>query len=525
MKPFSARNFRWLVCFILILGFFFRFYNIDQKIYWEDETYSSLRISGYTADMVISEVYTGELISREFLHQTYQPRQPKKDVNDALKALASSPEHSPLYYLMARFLVDKLGHSVTLMRGLSAVISIMAFPCMYWLCRELFDKSLTGWVAIALVAVSPFHVLYAQEARQSSLFIVTILLSSAALLQAIRLQKYKIWFFYSATVVLGIYSHLIFALVAISHGIYILIRERFRISKITLNYLLASGCSVIAFTPWIWIVATNYQKVTTATSWTAQSVSLISLGVSWLGNLSRLFFDVNINSRAPLQYLIPSLIPIIGIVILGVYSLYYLNRRTQNNQDWFVFSLIGVTAIFLIVPDLLFGGQRSMVPRYLIPCYLGIQIAVAYLLSRKMTESYKNPLHQKQIWQMVTFLLILGGIVSCGVSAQSTVWWSKGFQSAPQMARLINQNSAPLLISDEAVGGILSLTYLLEDHVQFQLVQRPNLPTIPTGFSDVYLYSQSPILRNLLAEEEGYSVLPINSRDDFEDKLWKIEKN
>ena len=46
-KPY----FTWLKIFIaiiLILGICFRFINIDQKVYWFDETITSLRIVSYT---------------------------------------------------------------------------------------------------------------------------------------------------------------------------------------------------------------------------------------------------------------------------------------------------------------------------------------------------------------------------------------------------------------------------------------------------------------------------------------------
>ena len=33
---------------ILVLGIFFRFANLEKKVYWIDEGYTSLRISGYT---------------------------------------------------------------------------------------------------------------------------------------------------------------------------------------------------------------------------------------------------------------------------------------------------------------------------------------------------------------------------------------------------------------------------------------------------------------------------------------------
>ncbi len=73
------------------------------------------------------------------------------------------------------------------MRSLPAIISLLAFPCIHWLCLELFEESITGSVAIAVIAVSPFHLAYAQEARQYSLWVLITLLSSEALLRLVIL--------------------------------------------------------------------------------------------------------------------------------------------------------------------------------------------------------------------------------------------------------------------------------------------------------------------------------------------------
>lgn len=40
--------FRFFIILLLVLGVFFRFVNLDRKVYWYDETATSLRISGYT---------------------------------------------------------------------------------------------------------------------------------------------------------------------------------------------------------------------------------------------------------------------------------------------------------------------------------------------------------------------------------------------------------------------------------------------------------------------------------------------
>ncbi len=41
--------------FVLVLGIIFRFVNLDKKYYWADESYTSLRISGYTERELIQE--------------------------------------------------------------------------------------------------------------------------------------------------------------------------------------------------------------------------------------------------------------------------------------------------------------------------------------------------------------------------------------------------------------------------------------------------------------------------------------
>ena len=196
----KKNNVRKLIAVLLVIGIFFRFYNLDQKVYWYDETMTSLRISGYTSTDLVEEVYNGEVISVENLLQTYQYPNNTKNLNDSIKALAAHPEHSPLYYLMARFWLQTFGNSIFNIRLLSAFISLLVFPAIYWLCLELFNSQLISWAAVSLIAISPFHVLYAQEAREYSLWTASILVSCAAILWAIRRKKILPWITYGITV-------------------------------------------------------------------------------------------------------------------------------------------------------------------------------------------------------------------------------------------------------------------------------------------------------------------------------------
>lgn len=169
---------------------------------------------------------------------------------------------------MTRFWVQWFANSVAVTRSLAALFSLLALPCIYWLCLELFNSSLVGWVAVALLAVTPFHVLYAQEAREYSLWTLTILLSSATLLRAMRLKTKLSWGMYAVTVALGLYTFVFSGLVSIAHGVYVIATENFRLTKRVIAYLLASLVEILAFTPWVVVILSQSTQINKTTGWT-----------------------------------------------------------------------------------------------------------------------------------------------------------------------------------------------------------------------------------------------------------------
>ncbi len=301
---------RFPIITLLLIGVFFRFVNLDKSVFWYDEAFTYLRISGYTETEVVQQFADGHEISVKDL-QKYQRANPEKGVTDTVKSLAvEEPQLSPLYYVMASFWMHWFGNSLAVTRSLPAIISLLAFPCIYWLCLELFASPLTGWMAVTLIAVSPFDLLFAQVARQYSLWTVTILLSSAAILRAIRLNTRLTWGIYAATVVMGLYSHLAFGLVAIGHGIYVIIIDKFRLSKTLIAYLLASLVGLLAFAPWLLVVINNSKHIYKAVGKT-ESESFWYLVREWAVNTSSIFIDINFNyidNQAKYLLIIPILI-------------------------------------------------------------------------------------------------------------------------------------------------------------------------------------------------------------------------
>lgn len=212
------------------------------------------------------------------------------------------------------------------------------------------------------MAISPIHVIYAQESREYILWAVTILLCSASLLRAIRLESQEqkseffifTWGIYAVTLALSLYTFLLSGFVAVADGIYVFANAKFRWNQTVKNYVIASLAAFLAFMPWLLVVIANFWSFNASTAWTKASLPLVNLIQSWLIQLSRIFWDFDFGFENPLSYLITPL-----FFILVGYSLYFLYRTTHQNSWLFIVTLIAVSAIPLMLPDLIFGGVRS----------------------------------------------------------------------------------------------------------------------------------------------------------------------
>ncbi|MFN6474177.1 MAG: glycosyltransferase family 39 protein [Nostoc sp. SerVER01] len=521
-KYFPPIWLRFLIIILLILGIFFRFTYLDRKVYSHDEAYTSLRISGYTKTEFVQQVFNGDVFAVGDIQKYQQPNSEKRLIDTINSLAVEDAQHPPLYYVMVRLWMQFFGNSVATTRSLSAIISLLAFPCIYWLCLELFQSSVTAWISVALLTVSPFHVLYAQEAREFGLWMVTILLGSAALLRAIRLGSKQLWGIYAVTVALGLYTFLFSGLLAIAHGIYLSAIERFRFTKTVKAYLIATSVGFFAFVPWILIVINSLSEIerTTTSAQTRQSLSVLVSG--WIGNISYLFADfwryepffpdLNLPVLRWGRFLIPL------ILILVVYSFLFLYRQTEKQVWLFVFVLSGVFTLVLILPDLIIGGKVSLRPRYVTPCYVNIHLAVAYLLA---TQIISSKLIARKFWQLVMVVVISSGVISCAVSSQAETWWNKSSHANPQIARIINKANKPLLISSNYslnIGDLMSLIHLLDNKVQMQLVTEPSIPNIPDSFSELFVYNPSQRFRSEL--EKKYKLVDVFKYS----RLWRLKQ-
>lgn len=241
------------------------------------------------------------------------------------------------------------------------------------------------------------------------------------------------------------------------------------------------------------------------TSWSEASVPISFLVKLWGLHLSSAFVDLGFKIEQIYTYIVPPV-----ILILAIYALsmtYFHNSRTVGLS---ILLLTAVPAIALILPDLLLGGQRSSQTRYFIPSLLGVQIAVADLLSRKITYSSA---YQRKIWSGILAILIGLGIVSCGLIIRADTWWSKGVSYANvAVAKAINLSPQPLVIADvgqTTLGNLLSLSYLLDPKVRLQLFIQLKPSQISTQFSDIFLFYPSESFQKELQTEKQFKIVPL----------------
>ncbi len=447
-----------LLLTVIVLGIAFRFFHLDYKLYWHDEVYTTLRSAGYLSLEVGQEIFSDRLLSAQELLQ-YQTIKPESSAWDTIISLATEdPQHPPLYFLVNRLWMQMFGSSIWAMRLLPALISLAGLPLMYLLAKSLFNCPLCAWLATAFLAISPFDILFSQIARQYSLLTVCTIASCLLLLKAIQQSKSLNWQWlgYAVSLTIGLYTHPFFAFTIIAHGVYLLIlRVSDQQKQYFPYYLGANLVAIILYSPWLWVIINNLGRALATTNWAGQVSDWLFVPRLWVLSFTSLFLDLDVGFDNPLTYILR--LPFLIALWWGLRS---MCRNTEQKTWLFVVTNFAVPFLILVISDMLLGGRRSSVTRYLISCFPAIQLAVAYLFSQVL-KNY-------QVWSKIVLAMFFSAsIASCTVSAFSHTWWSNvpSYFNA-EVAGKIKTTANSILISDAGtdgtnLGDLLSLAYLL----------------------------------------------------------------
>ncbi|HOY68012.1 MAG TPA: glycosyltransferase family 39 protein [Candidatus Ozemobacteraceae bacterium] len=204
---------------ILVAGAVLRFAFLGTESLWEDEIGS----------LIIARMPVGEILG---MHRT------------------TNEFHPPLYFLFLHVWIRLFGETEIAVRSLSAVCSTLSLGLVYVCGRRLFGRE-AGLLAMGLLALSTFHIRYAQEARNYAL---TVLLGIASFhtlarcLERLDLRRAAAWVV-STTALL--YTNNLGLLVPFAQNLFVFLCAPFPESQDKRRWLLAQGAVLILFAPWL----------------------------------------------------------------------------------------------------------------------------------------------------------------------------------------------------------------------------------------------------------------------------------
>lgn len=152
--------------------------------------------------------------------------------------------NAPLYWIILHFWIKFFGISEFSLRFPSLIFSFSSCILIFMLGKELFNKKVALFASI-FMGLSPFHLWYAQEARDYSMVLCLSILSSYFFFRALKENKNKLWLFFVLTSLLGIYTNYFYIFLFPAQFLYLIFfkRQRFNFKKVIWFLIIALGFS------------------------------------------------------------------------------------------------------------------------------------------------------------------------------------------------------------------------------------------------------------------------------------------
>lgn len=217
----------WLCIGICIAGVALRSYHLDVRSIWFDESFTWRIIHFPISELMRSTV---------------------ADV------------HPPLYYVLVKGWAVIFGSSLLALRSFSVFCSAISLIGAYLFTSEAFRSRRAGLFASGMLAVSPWAIAYAWEARMYTLGMTLALFSSYALIRGIRSKKIGWFLLYGTLAAAFAYTHYYGLLTIVSQAVAIagivLWHTKFRIGEIIQSHIFWGSVgglmlTLALFSPWV----------------------------------------------------------------------------------------------------------------------------------------------------------------------------------------------------------------------------------------------------------------------------------
>ncbi|MDI3341785.1 MAG: glycosyltransferase family 39 protein [Sphaerobacter sp.] len=294
----------------------------------------------------------------------------QRPLAQVLRTFVAAGENGPVYNLLLALWVRLAGISEIAVRAPSAVAGVLAIPLLYLLARRIAGPA-TGLLAAGLLAISPYHVWYSQEAKMYAMVVVLALASTYALVEALARNERRWWVAYAVATTLLFYSHvatvLVFAAQSLYAGYTVLVRRVWPGRE--RGWLLAVAVLTLPYLPIaLWAVRVIGGQVATWHSPVGLWAALQIFGVKFAVNR----YDLVVQERAAILY---AALAALGVVVLA--------RRRDPARWWLLLlalSSVPVLGLWLVsLRNSVFSDRYAIVA---LPAYLLLVAAAGAWLIR-----------------------------------------------------------------------------------------------------------------------------------------------
>lgn len=205
----------WLTLVLTLAGAALRVSTLNTRSFWLDET-TSIRQASWSLDVMLTWM----------AHNV----------------------HPPLFHTLLHYWIDAFGSSEVMVRAFTVAWGIAAIPLAYWAARAIYDRRV-GLIATAIVALSPFFIWYAQEARMYTMMLVFALLSVGAMRRALERDRARWWLLYALATGAGMMTQYFFVFLVVGQAAYMLLRREHRRVRAIVGW---AAALVVAALPFVW---------------------------------------------------------------------------------------------------------------------------------------------------------------------------------------------------------------------------------------------------------------------------------
>jgi uncharacterized membrane protein len=326
---------RWPALAVVALSFALRLINLGGRPLWYDEAFAVLYAEKPFATM---------------LHGTV-----------AQVGGAAADVHPLFFYSVLHAWMSIVGQSPAAVRALSVLLGTATVVMVYLIARRLFDD-MTGLVAAAIGAVSPFAIYYSQEARMYALLGFAAVTATYFFLRAWTDNRWYSWIAFSIFGALTLYAHnLGFAVILALDG-WVLWKwfcQRSARWQRFLPLLLSHLLMLALFAPWLVYVPSQFDKIQQA--YWVEKPSVTTLIQSIL-----VFHFAYDNEALPGWTLAPALF--LSFLVPAVAGLEFVRRSRHQGHGYY--GSLALMLVLAVVPVLLILAVSLIRPVYIVRAVL-----------------------------------------------------------------------------------------------------------------------------------------------------------